>query len=144
MDSEEDGRQIALIANLYARLAQAADYGTLDEYSRLLAPDVTWQMPEQPEFELPTQLRRGRDDALRGAAERRASGLQGPGSATWHVVTNVAVTIENNSEASGIAYWHFYGGVDGKPDVRATGLYRDRFVLSDEGWLLAERSITRG
>jgi len=139
----EQASQIALVRNLYGLLTHAIDYGTLEEYGDLLAEDVVWELPEQPETGLPAQVRRGRDDALRGAAERREAGIQGPGTATWHVVTNIGVT-PGVGEANAMAYWHFYRGVDSTPELKLTGVYRDRFVRAQGGWVLAHRRISSG
>lgn len=138
---------ITCVADTYARLAWAADYGTLEEYAALLHPDVVWEMPALPATGLPAQVRSGRDEVLAGASERRASGIQGPGSATWHVLTNVAVTPVADSagtEATATAYWHFITGVNDKPRLLSTGVYRDRFVRAEAGWVLAHRTIQRG
>ncbi|WP_300681349.1 nuclear transport factor 2 family protein [Nocardioides sp.] len=137
---------ITQIQNLYARLAQAADYGTLEEYGALLHTDLIWEMPHSPGAAIAQQVRRGREDVLAGARERRTAGIQGPGTATWHVLTNIAVTpgADGAGEAYGVAYWHFYSDVDTTPVLRSTGVYRDRFVHTTDGWVLAHRQIGRG
>ncbi|MGW0176762.1 nuclear transport factor 2 family protein [Rhodococcus sp. NPDC003322] len=143
MNDIEQAAQITLVASLYARLAQAADFGTLEEYGALLAEDVVWEYPGVEANNLPAQVRRGRGDALTGARERRESGLQGPGTGTLHVVTNISVTPNADGEsATSMAYWHFVTGLPGTPAIRSSGVYRDRFVRTPQGWVLAHRRIS--
>lgn len=140
----EQATQIALVSNLYAMLARAADYGTLDEYGHLLDVDVVWEYPgEVGPSELVPQVRRGRADAIQGALERREAGIQGPDTGTWHVITNIAV-VPGDGQAHATAYWHYYANVDKSATLRGTGVYRDRFVRTDDGWVLAHRKIVRG
>lgn len=143
MDDIERAAQITLVTDLYSRLAQAADFGTLEEYGALLAEDVVWEYPGVGDVGLEAQVRCGKADALAGAVERRESGLQGPGTGTLHVVTNIAVT-PGDGEATSTAYWHFVTGVGAATVIHASGVYRDRFVRTASGWVLAHRRISQG
>lgn len=142
MNELERAAVIGEISNLYARIAQVADYGSLEEYSELLADDVVWDLEELPAALLPTQIRRGREEVLRGARERRDAGIQGPGTDTWHVIMNVSVT-PDESGADGMAYFYAYTDVNGTPVIRSAGVYRDRFVRTDRGWVLSYRKARR-
>lgn len=136
---------VTLVTNAYARLAQAADLGTLEEYTALLHPDVVWEMPAMPATGLPAQVRTGRDEVLAGAVQRREQGIQGPGSHTWHVLANVAVTPDpDGGVATARAYWFFWRDVDARATLVSTGVYTDRFVDSPDGWLLRHRVISQG
>ncbi|GAA1844271.1 hypothetical protein GCM10009836_24610 [Pseudonocardia ailaonensis] len=138
----DDLRTRLLVADLLARIAQAADLDTLEEYGELLAEDIVWVMPENPATGLPAQRREGRADVLAGARERRASGLQGPGSGARHLVSTIVVT-PSGDQARARSYFQFVGGGSGTPVLLSTGVYEDRFVRSEGGgWLLAERRIT--
>jgi SnoaL-like domain len=131
----------AEITSLLGQIAYAADFGTLDEYARLLADDVIWELPDAPVVNLAAQQRRGIDEVLRGARERRESGLQGPGTGTMHVVTNISV-MPGEGEVRSIAYWHFLAGLGTDPKLIQSGTYHDHFVQGSRGWMLSHRRIT--
>ncbi|KQZ68708.1 nuclear transport factor 2 family protein [Nocardioides sp. Root151] len=142
MDLLERAAHVVLISDLVARLAQAADSGTLEEYGALLAEDFTWEMPASPDIDLPAQVRTGRESALIGAQERRDAGIQGPGTGTFHVITTVSVD-PGPDEATSMAYWHYYTHGREMPVLQSMGVYRDRFVRIDGTWLIASRQISR-
>ncbi|MFC9978441.1 nuclear transport factor 2 family protein [Gordonia sp. NPDC127522] len=144
MDQAERVAQIAIIADLMSRLAQAADFGTLEEYVDLMTDDVVWEYPGSKVIDLAPQARRGRQDVLDGARERRESGLQGPGTGTVHVVTNISVT-PGDIEAHSMGYFHFYVGIDvGTPTLQAIGVYNDRYRKHEGRWKLAHRRLSFG
>lgn len=148
MDPLERGANIALISDLLARFGQAADGGTLEEYGALMSDDFTWESPALPSLNLESQVIRGRERILAAAQERRDAGIQGPGTRTRHVISNVSVTPDGD-EATSVAYWRYYAGSDSDEDVDAApllhsmGAYHDRFVRADGRWLIAYRRITR-
>ena len=123
----------AEIRNVIARLAHLADSGDLDEYITLFTDDAVWSMP--------TNTRRGRDDILAGAHERRATGMQGPGTHTRHVNTTLWVRIEGPDDAVAGSYYLFLADCDTTPTIRSTGRYEDRFRRTPDGWKLAHRTI---
>lgn len=139
MDDLDRAARITLVTDTISRLAQAADFGTLDEYGALLTDDIVWELPGGASG-LAAQVRRGREDALAGARERRHAGIQGPGTGTMHVITNVSVD-PGADDATSMAYWHFVVGVGAAPTIRSSGVYRDRFVRSAGVWQLAHRRV---
>ncbi|MGN5235952.1 nuclear transport factor 2 family protein [Rhodococcus sp. SJ-3] len=141
MDYVERAARITVVTNAISCLAQAADFGTLEEYGSLLSADIVWEFPGGGGSGLVAQVRRGREDALAGARERRADGVQGPGTGTMHVITNVSVDPAGD-DATSMAYWHFVTGVGGTPVIRSSGVYRDRFVRTASGWQLTHRRIS--
>lgn len=150
MDSLENGANVALISNLLSRFAQAADDGTLEEYGALMADDFIWESPALASINLEAQVIRGREQVLAAAQERRDAGIQGPGTRTRHVISNVSVIVEDRDKATSVAYWRYYAGGesdhgldDGAPPLHAMGSYQDRFVRVDGQWLIAHRIITR-
>ncbi|MGY1814511.1 nuclear transport factor 2 family protein [Blastococcus sp. SYSU D00820] len=134
---------MVLVADVLARLTHAADSGTLEEYGELLTEDAVWEMPENGSTRLPAQVRRGRADLLAGAAQRRAAGLQGPGTASRHVIGNVSV-VPDGDTARSTAYWRFYTGTTGTPRLVAAGTYRDLHRREGAVWRLAHRRIGVG
>jgi 3-phenylpropionate/cinnamic acid dioxygenase small subunit len=135
---------VALVVDTVARIAQASDHGTLEEYAELLDRDMVWEMPANPATGIAAQVRRGRDDMVAGSADRRAAGGQGPGSATRHVVSNTSVDPRGDT-ASAVSYWRFYVDTTSAPRVASMGVWRDEFVRGADGhWRLARRRVEVG
>src|ERR1035437_4015440 len=97
------------IRNLMARIAHLADQGDLDEYVDQFTDDASWEFPAGP--------RRGRADIRAGAISRRTEGVTGPGSATRHVVTTVAVCVDDLETATADSYWVFWRSTTTTPTV---------------------------
>jgi 3-phenylpropionate/cinnamic acid dioxygenase small subunit len=127
------------IRNLVAELAHMADMaseGDLSGYIGRFTEDARW--------ELGGNEIRGRRDILAAAAQRRASGTQGPGTNSRHVITTQSVRVDGDGAATGEAYFLFVGDTDTTPQVKGIGHYRDRFRRTPEGWKLEHRIITFG
>ncbi|MCU1462877.1 MAG: hypothetical protein JWO37_2952 [Acidimicrobiales bacterium] len=129
------------IRNLIAAVAQMADTGTVDEYMALFAEDAVWAMPDNPAVGVAASTRVGRDDIRAGVVERRAAGLQGPGSHALHVIATVRVVLGAGDDATGHAYWLFYGDTASTPVLRSMGQYHDAYRRTSNGWQLARRAI---
>ena len=138
MDAESE------IRTLLARIAQLADTGDLDEYLTCFADDAVWAMPDNPAVGMSANEKRGHAEIRAGAEERRASGLQGPGTDSRHVLTTVAVSVESDTRATARSYFQFYGTTSTAPTLRTMGQYDDVFVKGERGWRLAHRAITVG
>ncbi|MBA2280703.1 MAG: nuclear transport factor 2 family protein [Actinomycetota bacterium] len=123
------------IRNVVALLAHLADDGAMDDYVDLYTVDAVWDMPGAP--------RKGHDAIRAGAEARRATGEAGPGSATRHAVSTIAVALDGDS-AVARSTWLFFGDTTGTPTLRLMGTYRDTFVRTGEGWRVARREITIG
>jgi 3-phenylpropionate/cinnamic acid dioxygenase small subunit len=121
---------------LIARAALVCDMGTLDEYNGLYTEDASWEFPPAP--------RQGRPDIIAGARERRAAGETGPGSATRHSITTLAVTVVGADTAEADSYWLVYCDTTTTPTLRAMGHYHDTLRRQDDGWRIARRQITIG
>lgn len=134
----------AAIRTLLARIAQLADTGDLDEYVTLFTPDAVWAMPDNPSIGLPASEKRGIAEIRAGAEERRAGGVQGPGTNTRHVLTTTAVFVEGDDRATARSYFQFYGDTTSQPVLRNMGQYDDVLVRGERGWQLAHRTITFG
>lgn len=123
------------IRNLIARIAQLADTGSADDYTRCFTPDARWDMPGSPQ--------RGRSDIQRGSQARRDAGAIGPGSATRHMVGTIVVDIDGDA-ARAKSYFQFFDQTTTTPRLRLVGQYDDRFVRTSDGWLLENRRIMLG
>lgn len=124
------------IRNLVARVAQLADHGHLDEYVNLYTDDGRW--------EYPGATRRGRADILAGARERRADKVTGPGSASRHVITTLAVRVVDDRSATADSYWLFLRDTATIPVLVSMGHYHDEIRFDDGRWRIARRDITLG
>jgi 3-phenylpropionate/cinnamic acid dioxygenase small subunit len=133
------------IRSLLARLAQLADTGAVDDYLALFTHDAMWVMPAIPHSGLQPCVRSGVDEIAAGVRERRAAGVQGPGTNTAHVVTTTAVAFEDDGVAVAESIWMFIGDTgSAAPRLQGFGRYTDKVVKTPEGWRLARREIVLG
>ena len=132
----------AEIHHLLATIALTCDWGTVEDYLDLLHADAVWEMPANADLGLPATRSAGHAEVGAGVKERRALGLQGPGSHTLHVVASSAVTIASSTEASARSAWMYYARVDGNLTLKSAGRYDDRFVREPDGpWRLRHRTV---
>ncbi len=124
------------IRNQVARIAHAADHGALDEYIEFFTEGASWEMPDAP--------RRGRADIRAGAEERRRMGLTGPGSASRHVITTIAVEVTDQDHAVADSYFIFFRQTTTTPTIFNMGHYHDDFRFVDGHWRLHRRQIIIG
>jgi 3-phenylpropionate/cinnamic acid dioxygenase small subunit len=121
------------IRNLLARLGHLADYGDLDVYLTMFTDDAIWEMPGS--------RKQGAADILTGARERRASGVQGPGTHSRHMNTTMWVDVDGSDDAEAHSYFLFVQHTDSTPVVAMVGHYHDRLRRTADGWKLAHRRI---
>jgi ketosteroid isomerase-like protein len=131
------------IRRLIAGLAVRADNGEIDDYVSLFTEDAVWEMPANPATGLAASSRKGRADIAQGVHERRAAGVQGPGSGTMHGISTQQIEVSGD-DASGHVYYQFYGTRDGAAALLTFGQYHDRYRRTTDGWKLAHRAIIIG
>ena len=134
----------AEIRTVLARIAQLADTGDLEEYLTLFTEDAVWGMPDNPAVGMTANEKKGHAEILAGAQERRASGLQGPGTESRHVLTTIAIDVESEERATARSYFMFFDSTSTTPTLRTMGQYDDVLVKGERGWQLARRRITVG
>lgn len=132
------------IRTTLARIAHLADTGTVEDYVEQFTRDAEWNMPANPDRGLPAQIRRGRDEIASGVHDRRAAGIQGPGTYTRHVTTATAVDVISECRAAAQSVWTFYVDTAATPTLSGVGTYADEFELEDGRWRLSRRVIARG
>jgi 3-phenylpropionate/cinnamic acid dioxygenase small subunit len=134
------------IRNLLSRLAHLADDGDLPDYLEAFTVDAVWEMPANPVIGMAANVRTGHDDILAGAVERRASGLQGPGTSTRHVVHTTAVEFDADDadRATSVAYWQFYADTATSPRLVSMGRYDTVLRRDHARWRVQRRKITVG
>ena len=125
------------IRNLIARMAHATDGGELESYAALLTPDCRWAMAGREPMS-------GRDEVVGSAKSRRAAGTVGPGSGNRHFIASTAVELDlEHNAAQATSYYLYVSVIEGQQVIRASGIYHDKFRLTESGWLFAERVALR-
>ncbi|HTR48049.1 MAG TPA: nuclear transport factor 2 family protein [Verrucomicrobiae bacterium] len=111
------------------------------EYSRLrdiFTPDVIFARPTAPQDPL-----RGVETVVASFEARLRTRV------TQHFVTNIRVRVESATAASGSCRILLYMAEASEPETsegrqaapkQLVGVYRDRFVRTEDGWRFAERS----
>jgi ketosteroid isomerase-like protein len=133
MGSDVDDR--LEIRNLVAKIAHAADVGSVAEYVALLTDDVVWELPGAPPIV-------GIAAMTAGIEARRAAGVTGPGSHTRHVVSTVEVHVDGD-RATSLAFFEFLTDCAGTPTVAGVGSYQDKLRRTDVGWKIVRRTVSR-
>ena len=132
----------AEIRSLLARIAQHADTcEDLDDYLALFTEDAVWGMPDNPALGIAANQKRGHAEIRAGVEERRASGIQGPGTSTRHVLTTIAVDVGDDGRATARSYFLFLDSATPPPTIRSVGQYDDVLQRDERGWRLARRDI---
>lgn len=130
------------IVDLIARVARLADSGTPEEYIACFADDPIWELAQAQGLPLDPQIVRGREAILAGVLERRAAGLQGPGTHTIHAVQRTTVHFAGET-ARAASIFLYYTQSDQTPQLAALGQYDDTLVRENGQWMLAKRVIRR-
>jgi 3-phenylpropionate/cinnamic acid dioxygenase small subunit len=133
--TQDERRAIEIdCARLAVAYAVTVDTGRYDEFAALFADDGELAVTRGT-FKGPA--------AIKAAMEGRD-----PAVITRHVMTNVLVTVESPSAASGTAYLTLYKGAPpaGKKVVagaaaQSVGQYHDRYVKTAHGWRIARREV---
>lgn len=121
------------IGKLLARLAQLADDGDLNEYVQLFTEDASWTGPGG-------DTRKGHAEIIEGATERRGAGVQGPGTNSFHLISNLNIEVSGDA-AIGKTYFHYYRNAHDVPQLRSMGVYTDEFRRTSQGWRMKKRVI---
>lgn len=129
------------IRNLLARIAQYADWGTVEQCEACYTEDAVWSMPASPVVGLPASELCGRDAIVAGIRERRAAGIQGPGARNRHLLTSLFVDFDSDDQATAHSAFVFLDETVAPPVLKSSGRYVD-VVRRDGGeWRLAQRQI---
>ena len=143
MTGSHTTHDVVAIQQLLHRIAATADLAAyLQDYVRNFTDDVLFEFAEVPALCLAANVYSGHPATLEGAAQRRAAGVQGPGSRTIHAINDIVVTPRADDEAHVHAAWQYFGYRDGHPAVLAMGFYENTVRRVGEAWLLARRVVT--
>jgi ketosteroid isomerase-like protein len=126
MDETNAWRVKAAIAELITRYAALNDAGDWDGVAALYTDDGRMSRPTAP------------DDFIAGRAAILAAFRARPLRATRHIVANVLVTLDSETEARASSQILLFTGISdgGGPLV---GTYRDRLTRTNSGWRFVER-----
>ena len=118
-------------AALITRYTHLVDEGHASAVADLFTADGVWSSPESS-FD--------GQAAIRAAFLRREQS----GRRSRHVCTNVAIDVHDESHAAGLCYLTLFRTDEEGTPARGTrpdlvGVYRDRFVRTDDGWRFASR-----
>jgi hypothetical protein len=128
------------IRNLIARIFHLADLEPdLTEYVECFTDDAVWESASASAGAHTSNRLVGREALRRDREQVRADGHQGPGTNTWHVITNIVVRVGDDGTAEAESYYVWVVEANVAPRVAAIGLYRDRFRRTEHGWKLAHR-----
>ena len=128
------------IRTLLAELAFQADDGELETYLDLFTDDAVWEMPANAAAGVPAARLEGRADISASVQQRRAIGVQGPGTGAMHHLTTMRIHVHDD-KGSGYVYYQFIGLVDGRPALRTVGRYHDTYRRTADGWKLSARTV---
>ena len=127
------------ITDLIYRYSYTVDARDLEGFLSLFTEDCRWvaNLPEKPiVLESRTKLREYVTTRLKYFTDQ---GIQ-----TRHLQTNTILTRVNADQVQGVTYIMLLGQVKGEaaPRVISTGIYKDQFVKTEEGWRFAVREAT--
>jgi 3-phenylpropionate/cinnamic acid dioxygenase small subunit len=133
------------IRNLVARIAQTADMAeNLDDYLACFTKDAVWEFGGNSNEGLDPVRVVGHESLRADRLERRARGVQGPGTPNRHVITTLAVDVGDDDTARTDSYFLLMADTTSDPRIRTVGHYLDHFVRTAEGWKLTSRQIKTG
>ena len=120
------------LINLYANLNDQAEW---EAVTALYAADGLMTRPSAP------------DQPITGREAILSAFLSRPPRISRHVCANIVVTVESETEASAYSVILLFSGKaaeDGGLPIRddappLVGDFRDRFILTDDGWRFSER-----
>lgn len=127
------------ILDLIYRYSHTVDAGDLDGFVSLFVEDCRWiaKLPKE------TILLDSREK-LRGHVARRLQYFVDNGIQTRHLQMNTILTRIGYDRVQGVTYVTLLGQVKGEsaPRLISTGIYKDEFVQTEEGWRFAVREAT--
>ena len=132
------------IRNLIGRVQQMVDMGTLEEYLDLFTDDAVWVNPGDPSRLTPPDERSGKAAIRAGVEERRAAGIQGPGTNTRHLNTTMVVDHDGGDTAIVTSYFQYFTDTNTNPTLRVMGCYRHTVVRTPDGWKVRRRELSFG
>jgi len=137
------------VRNLIARIFLLTDTDPeLEEYRACFTEDAIWERVGEGAGQAVgshiTGAARGRETIVADRRAVRKVGHTGPGTANWHMATNVNVSVRSADAARAWTSFIFVYGEGGAPTIRSVGYYQDDFRRTEGGWKLAHRRFSIG
>ena len=134
-----------LIAKIFILTDTAPD---LSEYRECFTDDALWERigigaAERIGAHLGAKAT-GRDGIVADRLAVRAAGATGPTADTWHMATNICVSVDSQDHATARTSWLFVLRDGDGYKIRSAGFYRDDFRRVDGDWKLAHRRYSMG
>jgi hypothetical protein len=148
-DIERVSAELA-IRNLIARIFLLTDTAPdLSDYQHCFTEDAVWERRGHDQAISPVghlgSRAEGRAAIVADRMAVRASGATGPTSGSWHMTTNVLVSLTGPGTARAWTAWIYVvpDGAGGEKVGRA-GYYQDDFRCTDGVWRLSHRQYSIG
>jgi len=137
------------IRNLIAKIFLLTDTAPdLSDYQNCFTEDAVWERRGQgAEESIGAHLgpkASGRAGIVADRLAVRKAGATGPAAPTWHMATNVLVSVTGKDAARAWTAWIFVIQDGEIQKVRSAGYYQDDFRRTDSGWKLAHRRFSMG
>jgi hypothetical protein len=143
MPEPVDPADVLEIQHLMNRIAATADTAVdVQDYLDLLTTDAVFDFAAVPAVGMAAHRYTGHAEIRAGVIERRESHMQGPGSGTLHIVSDVAVQSVDGDEATVHAAWQYLGMREGVPALLSMGTYANTIRHHEGRWLLTGRVVT--
>jgi 3-phenylpropionate/cinnamic acid dioxygenase small subunit len=127
------------ITDLIYRYSYTADSRDIEGFVSLFINDCRWvaNLPENP-IVLDSRAK------LREYVAKRFKYFADNGIQTRHLQTNTILARINADRTQGVTYVTLLGQVEGEaaPRVISTGIYKDEFIKTEDGWRFAVREAT--
>jgi len=127
------------IMDLICRYSHTVDARDLESFVSLFTEDCRWvaHLPKEP-IVLESRAK------LRAHVATRLRYFSDKGIQTRHLQTNTLLTRIDEGHIQGVTYLTLLGQLKGEstPLLISTGVYKDEFVKTEEGWKFAVREAT--
>jgi SnoaL-like domain len=124
-----DAYDVEAVVRLTGLIGDTAPVG---DYGRVYADDAVWETASERQV--------GIEQIVAAAAARRADGATGPGTASRHIVTPMAVRVDRD-DATVSSYFLFIRSTSSGPGIAVAGVYEDRLRRIDGAWKIQHRTI---
>jgi hypothetical protein len=137
------------IRNLIAKIFILTDTApNFDAYRECFTEDAVWERVGEGAGEtLGAHLgakASGRDVIVADRLAVRATRANGPEAASWHLATNVLVSVTDRDTATAWTSWIYVVKDGAAQKVSSAGFYRDDFRRTEAGWQLGHRRYSMG
>jgi SnoaL-like domain len=140
MPPRNRSKDLVAIQFLMQRFAALADTAEdIDRYLEMVTDNAQFSYEPVPSIGWPGATYSGREAIRKGVVQRRADGIQGPGTKTLHIVSDVTVDFDGEDSARVYAAWHYWGIDEAGPKCLSMGQYENMVTRESGHWRIARR-----